>query len=72
MWWQSTLCQMARRKRNRIIHGEDMARPKKEEGEKVLRTLITYRPDQAEKVRLLAKQKRLSEAAQAVIDAAEI
>lgn len=47
-----------------------MGRPKKEEGDKALRTHISYRPDQVEKVRKLAKEKRLSPICQAAIDAA--
>jgi hypothetical protein len=49
-----------------------MGRPRKEEGEKALRTQISYRPDQAGKVQLLANQKRLSTICQDAIDAAEI
>ena len=47
-----------------------MGRPCKPEGEKALRTQISYRPDQAEKVQALADQKRLSTICQEAIDAA--
>jgi len=47
-----------------------MARPRKDPAKKALRTHISYRPDQEEKVRMLAKEKRLSEICQAAIDAA--
>ena len=47
-----------------------MGRPLKDPEKKVLRTHISYRPDQVEKVRTLARQKRLSEVCQAAIDAA--
>jgi len=49
-----------------------MGRPRKPENAKVLRTHISYRPDQTEKVRLLVAQKRLSPICQDAIDAAKL
>jgi hypothetical protein len=48
-----------------------MARPRKDPEKKALRTQISYRPDQAEKVRNLANKKKLSAICQDAIDAAE-
>ena len=49
-----------------------MPRPPKDPADRVLRACITYRPDQEEKVRRLAAEKRLSPICQDAIDRAEV
>ncbi len=65
-------CQTAQRRLSNIIPGEDMARPRKPEGETALRATFSYRPDQDEKVKALRRQKKLSAVCQDAIDAAEV
>ncbi len=47
-------------------------RPKKPEGETALRATFSYRPDQAEKVKMLRRRKRLSYVIQVALDAEQI
>ena len=45
-----------------------MPRPPKDPADRVLRACISYRPSQAEKVKRLTAEKRLSEICQEAID----